>query len=116
MANFDTPGVFITPEDKSSHFFYFHFILHLFQLPMHVKPFTYAFSLSTSISTSVLGYNTHMNTAVKEATVRWRVTSELSPRQPIEFAPFVMIWIQRNRSKDVSGPQSASLFFVHPWV
>lgn len=83
---------------------------------MHVKLFTYVFSLFTSISTSVLGYNTRMNTPVKEATVHGTVTAELSLRQPIEFAPFVMIWIQRNRGKDVSGPQSASLFFVHPWV
>lgn len=52
----------------------------------------------------------------KNATATGRVTAESSPRRPIKFAPFVMIWIQRNRNKDVSGPQSASLFFIHPWV
>lgn len=61
---------------------------------MHVKLLTYVFSLSTSvtsISTSVLGYNTHMNTPVKEAMVHRRVAAELSLQQPIEFAQFVMI-------------------------
>lgn len=81
--------------------------MHLFQLAMNVKPFTYVFSLSTSvtsISTSVLAYNTYMHTPVKEAMVHGRVAAELSLRRPIEFAPFVMFWMQRNRSKDVSGP------------